>query len=144
MDSNEFQVGDRKFKLGKIDAFRQFHIVRRIGPLLAELMPGLASMVKSQKKLESMSEDEKLGEFAVVAQPVMEGLSKLSDQDAEYVLFRLLGSVEVYQAEFGNWAKIATDKGVVMQDLELPVLLQAAGRALMFNLSGFFASLPRK
>lgn len=142
--NNEFQVGDRKFKLGKIDAFRQFHIVRRISPLLADLMPALAAMSKAKKNAESMSEDEKLDEFAKLAQPILAGLSKLSDQDADYVLFRLLGAVEVHQPEFNSWAKIATDSGLMIQNLELPVLLQAAGRSLMFNLSGFFALLPQK
>lgn len=144
MDSNEFTIGGRKFKLGKIDAFRQFHIVRRIGPLLAEFFPGLAAMAKSQGKSASMTEEEKLEEFGKVLQPVMDGLSKLSDADADYVLLRLLGAVEVHQPEFGSWAKIATDQGVVMQNLELPILLQCAGRALMFNMSGFFALLPQK
>lgn len=144
MDSNEFEVSGRKFKLGKLDAFRQFHIVRRIGPLLADLFPALAGLAKTQKNFDSMSEEEKLAEFADVIQPVMNGLSKLSDADADYVLFRLLGAVEVHQPQFNSWAKVATDTQIVMQDIELPVLLQCAGRSLMFNMSGFFASLPRK
>lgn len=139
---NSFEAGGRKFKLGKIDAFRQFHIVRRIGPLLAELIPALAGM--NQKKMESASETEKLEEFAEVLQPVMSGLSKLSDADADYVLYRLLGAVEVHQSDFNTWAKVATDTGLMIQDMELPVLLQAAGRSLMFNMSGFFALLPQK
>lgn len=139
---NSFEAGGRKFKLGKLDAFRQFHIVRRIGPLLAELMPALAGAAKSRQ--EGMSETEKLEEFASILQPVMMGLAKLSDADADYVLFRLLGAVEVFQPQFNTWAKVATDTGLMMQDMDLPVLLQAAGRSLMFNLSGFFALLPQK
>jgi len=61
-------------------------------------------------------------------------------------LFRLLGSVEVQQEFSGStvWAKVATDSAIMMQDIELPILLQVAGKALMYNLSGFFGSLPRK
>lgn len=139
---NSFEAGGRKFKLGKIDAFRQFHIVRRIGPLLAEMMPVIAGIAKS--KVDKMSEAEKLEEFARMAAPIMQGLSKLSDADADYVLFRLLSAVEVHQEQFNSWAKIATDNGLMMQDMELPLLLNAAGRSLMFNLSGFFALLPQK
>lgn len=139
---NSFDVGDRKFKLGKIDAFRQFHIVRRIGPLLAELMPAMAGITKATT--DGMSEADKLEEFAKIAQPVMAGLAKLSDADADYVLYRLLSAVEVQQPQFNIWSKVATDTGLLMQDLELPVLLQVAGRSLMFNLSGFFALLPQK
>jgi hypothetical protein len=141
---NSFNIGGREFKLRKIDALKQFHVVRRIGPLLSELMPALAGVAKSKAKMESMSEGEKLDEFAKIAQPFMAGLSKLSDSDADYVLFRLLGAVEVHQPQHNSWAKVASDSGIMMQDIELPILLQAAGRALMFNLQGFFASLPRK
>lgn len=139
---NSFEAGGRKFKLGKIDAFRQFHIVRRIGPLLTEMMPVIAGIAKS--KVDKMSETEKLEEFAKMAAPIMQGLSKLSDADADYVLYRLLSAVEVHQEQFNSWAKIATDTGLMMQDMELPLLLNAAGRSLMFNLSGFFALLPQK
>lgn len=139
---SEFSAGGRHFKLNKINAHKQFHIVRRIGPLLAEAMPVMATIAKS--KLDDMSEEEKLQEFAKIAQPIMDGLSKLSDKDADYVLFSLLGSVEVQQEQHNMWSRVASDGGIMMQDIELPVLLQAAGQALMFNLSGFFASLPRK
>lgn len=143
--TNEFQIGDRKFKCGKLDAFRQFHIVRRIGPLLSDLFPALAGIAKTQKKLEQLSEDDKFQEIAEAIGPIMEGFAKLSDADSEYVLYRLLSAVEVQQPEFNNaWAKVATDTQLVMQNLELPVLLQAAGRSLMFNMSGFFALLPQK
>lgn len=139
---NSFEVGAKKFKLGKIDAFNQFHIVRRIGPLIAELVPTMGAVTKA--KVDGLSEEEKLAVFGKIAEPIMTGLARLSDADAEYVLFRLLASVEVYQDAFGTWAKIASSNGLMIQDLELPVLLQAAGRALAFNLSGFFDSLPRK
>lgn len=141
MESNSFEIGGRKFKLGKIDAFRQFHIVRRIGPLLADLMPGLSGMVKM--KMDDMTETQKLEEFAKAIHPVMSGLSRLSDADADYVLYRLLGAVEVEQPQYKSWARVATDTGLVMQDIELPVLLQVAGRSLMYNMSGFFALLPQ-
>lgn len=139
---NSFEAGGRKFKIGKLDAFRQFHIVRRIGPLLAGMIPVFAE-IKSAK-VDDLPEEEKLAAFGKIAEPIMGGLSKLSDADADYVLFRLLSVVEVQQPEFNTWAKIANDSGLMIQDLELPLLLQAAARAFMFNLSGFFASLPRK
>lgn len=138
----EFSVGTKDFKLCKIDAFKQFHIVRRIAPILSELLPSLAGAQKiaTQKDL---SESEKFEEFAKIAAPFMAGLSKLSDEDSNRVLFGLLSSVEVKQ-ESGNWAKVSTDSMLMMQDLELPVLLQIAGKAFMFNLAGFFAALPAK
>jgi hypothetical protein len=49
MTDRDFSIGTRNFKLGKLDAFKQFHIVRRIGPLLSELLPAMKDMGKSQE-----------------------------------------------------------------------------------------------
>lgn len=138
----EFSIGAKDFKLCKIDAFKQFHIVRRIAPILSELLPSLAGAQKIANQ-KDLSESDKFEEFAKIAAPFMAGLSKLSDEDSNRVLFGLLASVEVKQ-ESGNWAKVSTDSMLMMQDLELPVLLQIAGKAFMFNLAGFFAALPAK
>lgn len=140
----DFEIGGKKFKLNKIDALKQFHIVRRIGPILSDLLPAMKDAAKLQggtKSLESMSEEQKLDSIAKFVEPIMSGLSKLSDTDAELVLYGLLASVEVQQTH-GNWAKVATKDMLMMQDLELPVLLKIAGQAFMFNLTGFFAVLP--
>lgn len=141
MNEREFKIGDRNFKLSKIDAIRQFHIVRRIAPILKDLLPVMGTIAKS--KLDSLNEEQKLEEFGRIAGPIMQGLSNLSDSDADFVLYRLLASVEIEQPQFHSWSAVATESGVKMQDLELPVLLQLAGRALMYNLAGFFSSLPR-
>jgi len=142
MSERDFEIGSRRFKLNKIDAFKQFHIVRRIAPILAYLLPALKDVQGVSANAE-LSESEKLDQFAKIAAPLMNGLSKLSDVDADKVLYGLLSSVEVQQAT-GNWAKVANESMLMMNDMELPILLQIAGRAFMFNLSGFFAGLPAK
>lgn len=141
MSDRDFEIGTRKFKLSKIDTFKQFHIVRRIGPILSDMIPAMQSVQRVQSQ--SISEEAKLEEFGKLATPIMTGLAKLSDADADLVLFGLLCSVEIQQAG-GNWARVATPSMLMIQDLELPVMLQIAGKALMYNLSGFFAALPRQ
>lgn len=138
----DFTIGGREFKLNKLDAFKQFHIVRRIAPLLSELLPAMKDATKL-KEFEGLSEDDKFGRVAGFVGPIMKGLSNLSDADADLVLFGLLSSVEMKQSA-GNWAKVATTSMLMIQDLELPVLLQIAGKAFMFNLAGFFAGLPQQ
>lgn len=143
MTDREFEIGGRKFKLLKIDAFKQFHIIRRLGPVLSDLLPAMKGV--NPKVLETMSEEEKLDRIAKFVTPIMTGLSKLSDEDSDLVLFGLLHAVEVQQVA-GNWARVAsgsTPPMLMIQDMDLPVLLQLAGRAFIFNLSGFFTALPR-
>lgn len=141
MSDRDFEIGARKFKLNKIDAFKQFHIVRRLGPILGDIIPVAQKLVGS--KIDDLSEDQKLEQIAKLAAPLMTGFSKLSDEDANKVLLGLCSAVEMQQMPAGNWARVATDSMVMFQDLDLAVLLQVAGRAFVYNLSGFFASAPQ-
>lgn len=140
MSERDFSIGNLEFKLNKMDAFKQFHVVRRMGPILSDLLPSLKDMAASSKK--EMNEEEKLDQITKFVSPIMNGLSKLSDEDANKVLLGLLSCVEMKQVQTGNWARVASDSNLMFSNLELPILLQAAGRAFMFNLSGFFAALP--
>lgn len=142
MSDRDFEIGNRKFKLNKIDTFKQFHIVRRLAPILGDM---ISAAQKYNKFKASGSHDEKASEenFTALVTPIMNGVSKLSDADASLVLLGLCSAVEIQQMPIGNWAKVATDAGLMFQDIELPILLQIAGRAFMYNLSGFFAVLPQ-
>lgn len=145
MSERDFDIGGKTFRLNKIDAFKQFHIVRRISPLLADLLPAMSEIQKMNKKGEGeVSEAQKFDEFAKIVTPLMNGLAKLSDEDSNRVLFGLLASVEVQVSAAGGYAKVANDSMLMYQDLELPALLQIAGRAFMYNLSSFFGALPKK
>lgn len=135
----DFEIGGRKFKVGKINAFKQFHIVRRIAPILAELLPAMREIQKIQKG--DKTESQKFEEAAQILGPLLMGFSKLNDEDSEKVLFGLLSAAEMQQAG-GSWARVCTESMLMIQDLELPQLMQIAGRAFMFNLSGFFTVLP--
>lgn len=143
MSDNNFSLNGSNFKVGKLSAMKQYHLVRRMGPILSDLIPALKS-IGPLKPDEALSEVEKLEKFAPIASAVLSGLSKLSDEDADKVLYGLLSAIEIQVQPIGNWAKVATESVLMFQNLELPTLLQLAGRAFAFNLSGFFQGLPSK
>lgn len=130
-----FMILGQELQVSKLNAFKQFHIARRLGPILGDLLPVMS-------KFKDMSEEELTKDQTEALAPILVGLSKLSDEEANRILFGLLDAVAMKQ-ETGNWAKISDGKVLFFQDLDLPFLLQAAGRALMHNLSGFFAALPK-
>lgn len=136
MDSNKFSIGGMEFTVSKINALKQFQIVRRIAPILADLVP-------VAQKFSKLTESQLKEDQAELIAPIMSGISKLSDADANKVLFALLAAVEIKQMPIGNWARVANDDRLMFEDLELPVLLQIAGRAFAFNMSGFFSAMPQ-
>ena len=113
-----------------------------MAPILADMLPAAKEIAKIQKQSKEVTEDEKFDQIAELAAPIMNGLSKLSEEDSEKVLIGLLSAVEIKQAS-GNWARIANDNRMMFDNLDLSTLLQIAGRAFMFNLSGFFSALPQ-
>ena len=139
MTERDFTAGGRDFKLNKMDAMKQFHVVRRLGPILGDIIP-VAQKIKGTITDSAQSEEERFESIAVIAQPILNGLSKLSDEDANKVILGLLSTVEVRQMPAGNWGRVAREDMIMMQDIEFPVLLQVAGRAFAYNLSGFFAT----
>ena len=120
---------------------KQFHIVRRMGPILVDLLPEIQKLA-NLKNFDKLPESQKFDKVAKLAVPFMHGLSKLTDEDADYVFQGLLASAEIQQAA-GNWARVYLNGTLMFSDLDLPILIQVAGRAFMFNLSGFFAALPQ-
>ena len=132
MSDRDFEIGARKFKLNKMDPFKQFHVARRMGPILGELVP-LAGKLRQ-------GIDENQYEALV---PIINGISKLSDNDATMVLTTLLSCVEVQNPGVLGWARVAVDGQLMFQDLDLPILLQIASRAFAYNLKGFFGGLPQ-
>lgn len=137
MSDRDFEIAGRKFKLNKMDVFKQFHVVRRLAPIIGDLIA--VGQTLKDKDPESFSE-EQLKLFS----PIMTGLAKLSDEDANLILLGLCSCVEVQQMPLGNWARIANAQCFMIQDLELPILFQVAGRAFLYNLSGFSSALPAR
>lgn len=135
-DDRSFEIGEKKFKLNKMDVFKQAHTVRRLAPILAEMIP-------VANKLSSLKADQEMGaEQYESLVPLMNGIAKLSDADFELVLKNLLGCVELQH--MGSWSRVATEGGGIMfSDMELPLLLQIAARAFMYNMKGFFFAMPQ-
>ena len=141
MNERDFEIGGRKFKLNKIDTFKQFHIVRRLEPILGDLIP-VAQKIKDFDD-KNLSEEEKFKSIAELAQPIMKGFANLSDADSNMILLGLCSAVEMQQQPIGNWARVVVGDNLMIQDLPLPLMIQIAGRAFMFNMAGFFALAPQ-
>ena len=137
----KFEIGGKKYSCVKLDVFKQFHVARRIAPILADLLPHMPK-IGSMKEFESLPEEQKFELLAKLAPPFMNGLAKLPNDVAEEVLHSLLSCVQVQQPQ-GNWAFLSVGGTLMFQDLDLGPMMQIAGRSFMHNLSGFFAALPQ-
>lgn len=122
----EFETEGRTYRVNKIDARSQFHIVRRLAPVLGQIAPAVQG-----------------GKGGMDALPALaDAIAKLSDDDADYVLFGLLKVISRKQDQGLGWGPVATGTVLMYDDITMPTMLKLAWQALSHNMSGFFAALP--
>lgn len=127
--NSEVKIGAHTYQLNRMDALKQFHVVRRLGPAI--IVCGIS--------LEMLRGGMKVGQedmLSVVA-PAMEIISKMPEEDANYVLFGCLSAVRRQEGE--KWAPLTTPDGTKLMyaDLELPEMLQIVMAVLRENLGNF-------
>ncbi len=139
----EVFIGQEYYRVGKLNAFKQLHIVRRLSPCLGKLA-GLANMAGSHIKLKKDAEGKVVdfeGDIAVILTPLTEAISALKDEDTEYILNACLEVTERKQAG-NNWVPVRVNKTTMFSDISLPVMLQIAYYVIRENLTDFFSALP--
>lgn len=116
------EVGGFQYRIGRIDARKQFHVARRLAPLLAGL--GDASSLKGDG-------------FAKFLGPIAEALSHMSDDDVDYVLDACLSVCHRLQGN-GQGAPVITRSGLMFQDIDMGQMIQLSVKVIQSNLGGFF------
>lgn len=121
----EFEISGNNYRSGKLDAFKQFHVSRRLAPVLS----GLAIAANGSE-----------ADFSAFLQPIAEAVAQMPDADCDYILHTCLG---VVQRQQGNaWANIYAQgaKTLMFDDIDLAAMLQIAAKVIQDNLAGFFSA----
>ena len=122
----QFNVGEHEYQAGKLDAKRQFHVVRR-------LLPCLAGFTE-----ENISDAEAIKGF-------MNAVGGIEDEQLDYVIDNCLAVVECQDG--GAWAAITCPlpngrRTMQYQDIGMAEMLTIVYHVIKHNLSGFFDVLP--
>ena len=128
----EFEIGGNHYQAGKLDAFKQFHVARRLLPVMSSMKAALdsetvASLVAGTGKVDM----DKL------LDPLADAVSSLKDEDCNYVLNTCLG-VTSRQSGAG-WQKVMASPGrLQFDDIDLGTMLAITMNVLQGNIGGFF------
>ncbi|MET3654091.1 phage tail assembly chaperone [Dyella japonica] len=117
----DFEINGQQYRSGKLNARQQFHVARRLAPVLG----GLATA--SQGKTD---------DFATFLQPIADAIAGMSDADCDYVLDTCLAIVQRQQGS--SWANIFVNKAQMFDDIDMGVMLQIASKVITENLGSFF------
>lgn len=130
-----FEVSGKNYSADKLDAMRQFHIVRRLAPVVAGLLPAGVALKDMVSFLEK--------DVSSVLPSMADALARLKDEDAEFVLYGLLSVVKQEQANGLGWAPVAKGNSLMFQDITMPNLMKIAFKAGQHNFQDFLSALPQ-
>jgi len=139
----EFTIGKDVYRAGKLDAFKQLHIARRLTPCIGPLVQ-LAAIDPEKFKVEKDAAGTVTkidGDFNQVVGPLANAITALSDEDVEYVLNACLEVTERKQSG-GKWAPLRVNDVTMFDGLTLPAMLQIAYHVILENIADFFSGLP--
>jgi hypothetical protein len=133
---NEITLAGNVYRIGKIDALTQFHVTRRLAPVLASLGVGVTTLLQSGEEV-----GDTLEAFLPVMGPVSEVLAAMSNEDVNYVIFACLSAVQRAQAG-GKYAPVTTATNQIMfQDIDMVVMVRLTVEVMRINLAPFFEGL---
>jgi len=131
--SVEFEVAGQRYTAGRLNAITQFHVTRRLGPALVVAGVTFKMMMEGMKA--------SLDDWVAVAGPIMEVVSRMSDEDVDYVIFTCLSVVR--RREGDRWAPLLAGDGktLMYQDLDMAEMLRLTVEVLRGNLANFAKGL---
>ncbi len=133
----EIQINDFKYRTGKLDSWQQFHVSRKIAPLMFAYMQGAGTEVKNAIKTGTAPEEISI--FAVVG-PVAEMFSKMSKEDSEYVLSNCMSVC--HRAVGEQWQIVyALDGGFMFNDMDFVSMMKLSIAVIKDNLGNFTDAL---
>jgi hypothetical protein len=128
------EINKQNYEIGRLPALRQFHVVRRLAPLVA--LAGTPVLTLGRGASNSLEE------FTALLAPVIDQLAKMQDDEVDYVIFTCL-SVVKRQTSTGGYAAVLAPQGqaLMFEDVDMDTMIKLVVAVLKENLSGFFASL---
>ncbi len=125
------EIAGQQYRMNKLSPLSQFHVSRRIAPVLPTLIPIFVKLTKDA----SVSKD--LIGLAELLTPFMDYLAGLSDEDGEFILNSCLAVVQ--REHMGNWTLVwnTQSKVCMFEDMDLGVMVMLTLQVMQDSLSKF-------
>jgi hypothetical protein len=142
-----FQVGGHDYRSDPLDALTQFHVSRRLSPVVLALAP-LIGLGATVQELSSVITAD-IGQNLRILQPAIEAVAKMPDEDVNYVISKTMA--RVYRAiknpstgAVDSWIPVWSPTAGVLQyeDIGMVEMIQIVWNVLRESLSGFFSGNP--
>ena len=130
------KIEGHDYQIGILDVMIQFHIARRLAPLMAQLGTAALSKIGTARLSEGNFGPDLL---VVILGPIAEVISQMSDEDAEYIINNCL-AVAMREQKPAGWVPVVA-RGTnrrMFDDMKLTELLGITIATIEENLGDFF------
>jgi hypothetical protein len=141
-------VDGEQYSIGKLDAMKQFHLARRLSPILAALVKGMKDLDLRDVQSafgETNGDGGENSKFVDLfrkflegsAEPVAEALAQMEDAQAENIIYPCMAVVA--RAQANNWApvKVAGANRLMFDDITGMTLIKLTIAVIRENLGSF-------
>lgn len=134
MNTHNVSVQGHDYVIGKLNAMDQFHITRRLAPMMANMGITAAQL----KKLSSGKPTQ--DQILALLGPAVGTLSAMENDNVEYIIHKCMSVV--HRVDSGKAQPVQAAPGRFMyDDIDMPVMLMLTYEVCKFNLQGFMSGL---
>lgn len=134
--NREIEFAGNRYSIGRLDAMRQFHVARRVAPVLTRLASagGLSALMGAVG-----GDDEALAAKLI---PIMEEastvVSEMKDSEVEYVIFTCLSVVTRFSGT--GWAPVSRGNQLMFADIDMSAMMRLTVETIKENMGDFFGA----
>ena len=140
----ELEISGNTYRINSMPAMTQFHVMRKLGPVLPGIVPVLAQAAAALPQADgqedggAMTTVDGVAAIAMAARPLLDGLAAMADADAEYVINHCLSAVMRRDSGGKSWSAVSRDGVTMFDDIDLMTSMQIVWAVLRENYTGFF------
>ena len=140
----ELEIGGNAYRINSMSAMTQFHVMRKLGPVLPGIVPVLAQAAAALPQADgqedggAMTTVDGVAAIAMAARPLLDGLAAMADADAEYVINHCLSAVMRRDPGGKSWNAVSRDGVTMFDDIDLMASMQIVWAVLRENYTSFF------
>lgn len=138
-------IGEHDYTIGRLNALDQFHVSRKIAPIVPTLMPIITEVAKGDlsKAIESieLGDNNELGSLEPLAQalePFMEAFAKMPEDDVNYIIHKCLSVVK------RGSSVVCRGQTIMFDDLDMGQILPLVVAVIRISLGNFIQGLLTK
>lgn len=147
----QIEIGGQSYTIGRLNAFDQMHVSRKLSPLVPTLVPVIAELAQGglSKALEAIDDEElddveamlsqfdlnNLNGLSAALKPLTEAWSQMSEDDVDFIMIKCLSVCA------RNGAKVCVNKSLMFDDLEMPHMLALVLAVVRSNMGNFIQGL---